>query len=71
MRVDDITAKIQQETAARFVVNYMWKEFTGGSRVVEHVGVSSINIHGSQSIVFTVAQNTFVQSNMTNVYLIN
>ena len=71
MRVEDITAKIQQETAARFVVNCMWKESIVGSRVVEHVGVSSINIHGSQSIVFTTEQNIFVQSNMTQVYLIN
>jgi hypothetical protein len=39
LRVDEITAKIQQETAARFVVNYVWKEFILGSRVVEHVGV--------------------------------
>jgi hypothetical protein len=64
MRVEDITAKIQQETAARFVVNYMWKEFIVGSRVVERVG---INIHGSQSIVFTIEQNTFIQFDMTQV----
>jgi hypothetical protein len=38
-------------------VNYMWKEFVVRSRVVEHVGVSSVNIHGSQSIVFTIEQN--------------
>jgi len=71
MRVEDITAKIQQETAARFVVNCILKESIVESRVVEHVGVSSINIHGSQSIVFTIEQNIFVQSNMTQVYLIN
>lgn len=28
LRVEDITAKIQQETAARFVIRNIWKEFT-------------------------------------------
>jgi hypothetical protein len=31
LRVEDITAKIQQETAARFVMWNAWKEFTLGN----------------------------------------
>jgi hypothetical protein len=71
LRVEDIAAKIQQETAARFVVRNMWKEFAVGSRVVKRISFSSISIYGSQSVVFTIEQNTFLQSNFTQVYLIN